>query len=166
MQKAQSNLVPFTITKPSPVLSDLTLPKKINRQKPALSSMDEIRFIPFIRKLLFCLFFGIVGPNFLLAQTLTLNCLPDTTISTSPLLCTGAVALKGPVFSVSGTNQAPGNALSFDGTNDYVSLGTTTAFNITNAITIEAWVKVNSVPPIFTLPWKLTWTMLFRQGQQ
>ena len=150
MQKAQSNLVPFTITKPSPVLSDLTLPKKINRQKPALSSMDEIRFIPFIRKFLFCLFFGIVSTNFLLAQTLTLNCLPDTTISTSPLLCTGTVALKGPVFSVSGTNQSPANALSFDGTNDYVSLGTTTAFNITNAITIEAWVKVNS----FTKSWQ------------
>jgi len=35
--------------------------------------------------------------------------------------------------------QAPGNTLNFDGTNDYVNLGTTLSFPNTTAFTIEAW---------------------------
>ncbi|PZF74920.1 LamG-like jellyroll fold domain-containing protein [Taibaiella soli] len=38
----------------------------------------------------------------------------------------------------------PGNALSFDGTNDYVDLGSNASFNATNIKTMEAWVKFNS----------------------
>jgi prepilin-type N-terminal cleavage/methylation domain-containing protein len=34
-----------------------------------------------------------------------------------------------------------GNALSFDGANDYVNAGSAASLNITNAITLEAWVK-------------------------
>ncbi len=35
--------------------------------------------------------------------------------------------------------QSPGNALDFDGSNDYVNAGNHSAINMTNAITVEAW---------------------------
>jgi len=38
----------------------------------------------------------------------------------------------------------PGNALNFDGTNDYVDLGSGASFNATNIKTMECWVKFNS----------------------
>ncbi|GAA4352150.1 hypothetical protein GCM10023185_11540 [Hymenobacter saemangeumensis] len=38
---------------------------------------------------------------------------------------------------------APANALSFDGTNDLVSIPHNNAFNITGAITLEAWVRTS-----------------------
>jgi prepilin-type N-terminal cleavage/methylation domain-containing protein len=37
-----------------------------------------------------------------------------------------------------------GNALSFDGVDDYIDCGNDSSLNITDAITIEAWVKLNS----------------------
>jgi len=40
-----------------------------------------------------------------------------------------------------------GKALSFDGTDDYVSVPHSTSLNITNAITLEAWVKADNWAP-------------------
>lgn len=39
-----------------------------------------------------------------------------------------------------------GNALEFDGTNQIVDMGNQAAFNITNNITLEAWVNISSAP--------------------
>jgi prepilin-type N-terminal cleavage/methylation domain-containing protein len=52
---------------------------------------------------------------------------------------------------VNGAILAPGleqlgNALQFDGVDDYVDLGSNTSLNIVMAITVEAWVKINSFP--------------------
>ena len=43
-------------------------------------------------------------------------------------------------------NPTMGQALSFDGVGDYVGCGNDTSLNITNAITIEAWVKPSGFP--------------------
>jgi len=40
---------------------------------------------------------------------------------------------------------APGNALEFDGTNDYVTLGNDSSLDLGNTLTIEAWVKPTSL---------------------
>ncbi|MCZ6701789.1 MAG: DUF2341 domain-containing protein, partial [Ignavibacteria bacterium] len=40
--------------------------------------------------------------------------------------------------------QNPGNALDFDGSNDYISVPDATALDITDQITIEAWFKPSS----------------------
>ncbi len=42
-------------------------------------------------------------------------------------------------------NNALGNSLDFDGGNDYVDCGNDESLNITDAITVEAWVKPKSV---------------------
>jgi len=39
-----------------------------------------------------------------------------------------------------------GNALSFDGVDDYVDCGNDASLNVTNAITIEAWIRPDSLP--------------------
>ena len=44
----------------------------------------------------------------------------------------------------------PGNALDFDGTDDYVVLSDENGFDFTNAMTVAAWIKVNS----FTEEWQ------------
>ncbi|MFN0112871.1 MAG: LamG-like jellyroll fold domain-containing protein, partial [Blastocatellia bacterium] len=51
-------------------------------------------------------------------------------------------ALKADVFNPTSAVAVSGAALNFDGTNDYVNLGTglSSAFNGTNKITIQAWV--------------------------
>ena len=47
-----------------------------------------------------------------------------------------------------------GKCLSFDGTNDYVDCGNKTSLNITDAITIEAWVKRGSIDSVQTIVMK------------
>ncbi len=79
----------------------------------------------------------------------SLTCASDTTINNTSLLCTSVVALSSPAVNF-GSASNLGNALAFDGVNDYVTLGTNAALNINNAITIEAWVKVGS----FTKTWQ------------
>jgi len=43
------------------------------------------------------------------------------------------------------TMTPPGNALDFDGTDDYVNVGNDTSFNVGNTLTIEAWVKPDNL---------------------
>ncbi len=43
-------------------------------------------------------------------------------------------------------NSKQGNALRFDGVDDYVNLGNNASLNITGSITISAWVKADSFP--------------------
>ena len=42
-------------------------------------------------------------------------------------------------------------ALQFDGIDDYVDCGNDPSLNVTNAVTIAAWVKMNSVPPAYSV---------------
>ena len=51
--------------------------------------------------------------------------------------------LQGGVVRATSTCKA-GDCLSFDGTNDYVDVGTGTGLNITQNITMEAWIKLNT----------------------
>ncbi len=46
--------------------------------------------------------------------------------------------------------SAPGNALSFDGTDDYVILGNESNFDFEHAMTVAAWIKVDT----FTTAWQ------------
>jgi hypothetical protein len=43
-----------------------------------------------------------------------------------------------------------GNVLSLDGDGDYVDCGNNQAFDITNSITVTAWVNITTVPTIWT----------------
>jgi len=55
------------------------------------------------------------------------------------------IGLLSILFSTNYTfAQNPGNALDFDGSNDYVSIPDATALDITDQITIEAWFKPSS----------------------
>jgi hypothetical protein len=52
-----------------------------------------------------------------------------------------------PATPTSGWNSGKyGNALAFDGINDYVDCGNGTSLNIIGAITIGAWIKITSIP--------------------
>jgi len=50
----------------------------------------------------------------------------------------------GTINGATWTSRKSGSALSFDGVNDYVSVGSDSSLNIFDAITIEAWVKTTS----------------------
>jgi len=54
------------------------------------------------------------------------------------------------VGNLSWTEGAVGSALEFDGEGDYVDLGTAADFDITNQITVCAWIKVR----VFTVDWQ------------
>ncbi|MCD4698921.1 MAG: DNRLRE domain-containing protein, partial [Bacteroidales bacterium] len=47
------------------------------------------------------------------------------------------------VFDSTSNLPGPGKALDFDGINDYVNCGNSTVFDMTTAITIEAWIRPN-----------------------
>jgi len=53
------------------------------------------------------------------------------------------VLINGPTWQTS-SNCRSGSCLSFDGTNDYVDVGTGTSLSITQNITMETWVKLNT----------------------
>ena len=55
--------------------------------------------------------------------------------------------INDPVWAI-GINNG---ALQFDGINDYVNCGNDPSLNVTDAVTIAAWVKLNSVPPAFSV---------------
>ena len=54
--------------------------------------------------------------------------------------------VNGPVFST-----ANGGVINFDGVNDYVDCGNSSAFNQTNALTLSTWAKINSFASTNTL---------------
>ena len=47
-----------------------------------------------------------------------------------------------------------GDALQFDGANDFIDCGNNESLNITDAITIEAWVKMNQLNDKGSITWK------------
>ncbi|MBN1339275.1 MAG: VCBS repeat-containing protein, partial [Bacteroidales bacterium] len=56
----------------------------------------------------------------------------------------------GEILSYTTGIQAPTKALNFDGVNDYVSIPNEAAFDFTNSMTVEAWIRVDS----FTKTWQ------------
>ena len=51
---------------------------------------------------------------------------------------------NGPVWVASGCFTGSRNTLTFDGTDDYVDCGNSSLFNMSNSLTIEAWVNINN----------------------
>jgi hypothetical protein len=80
------------------------------------------------------------------AQTISsINCAPDTTISNTALLCTGTASLRMPTINYTSSPANFGNALAFDGTNDFVALPNDLALNFTTGkVSAEAWVYMNN----------------------
>ena len=67
----------------------------------------------------------------------------DVTLSVTNALGTDEVFVED---FISVTSLSYGNlALSFDGVDDYVEVGNESAFDFTNALTLEAWIKPNSL---------------------
>lgn len=69
-------------------------------------------------------------------------------------------------------NLASGNCLDFDGVNDYVSCGNPADFNMTNALTVEAWVRrdVSGSLQEIVAKWiptngRASWNLLFEFDQ-
>ena len=58
---------------------------------------------------------------------------------------------NGPVWKCVDTPSGSGCALQFDGVNDYVDCGNNASLNPTTAITMEAWVKFNTLSSIRTI---------------
>ncbi|MDI6730084.1 MAG: S8 family serine peptidase, partial [Candidatus Altarchaeum sp.] len=52
--------------------------------------------------------------------------------------------INGSVYTA-GAGKCCGKALKFDGVNDYVSAGNDSSLSLNNAITVEAWVKLNAI---------------------
>ncbi len=65
----------------------------------------------------------------------------------SPYGNTGTL-VNGPTW----TSGRYGGGLLFDGSNDYVDAGNSSVFNITNSITLSAWIKTNQ---LYTNYWRL-----------
>ncbi|HUU20043.1 MAG TPA: LamG domain-containing protein [Sedimentisphaerales bacterium] len=55
--------------------------------------------------------------------------------------------INDPVWAIGIIN----GALQFDGIDDYVNCGNDPSLNVNDAVTIAAWVKLNSVPPAFSV---------------
>jgi len=53
-------------------------------------------------------------------------------------------------FTGTQTDDFPGNALDFDGSNDYVAIENESPFDFTNSMTVEVWIKVDA----FTKDWQ------------
>jgi hypothetical protein len=100
----------------------------------------------------------ITGANLSSATALTVNGATATIISSTATTITfrvpagaattGTTVVTTPNGTTSSTAftvlTAPGNALAFDGSNDYVSLPHNSNYNITSTITLEAWVRTTA----------------------
>ena len=64
----------------------------------------------------------------------------------------------GTIYGATRVRGIIGKALSFDGVDDYVEVPDSASLDITDEITIGAWVKINSMPP--------TATTVIRKGYQ
>ena len=67
-----------------------------------------------------------------------------TTASDSTIYKNNGTLTNGPTWQAE-SNCVSGSCLSFDGVDDYVDCGNKPSLDITGAITIEAWVKLNSI---------------------
>ncbi len=56
---------------------------------------------------------------------------------------------NGTIYGATWTKGSYGYALSFDGVDDYVDCGSNSSLDITDAITVEAWVKCNDDSDFF-----------------
>ncbi len=54
------------------------------------------------------------------------------------------ILLLSYIFMIHGADGIPGNALKFDGIDDYVNCGNDSSLNVTSQMTIEAWIKAYS----------------------
>ena len=68
------------------------------------------------------------------------SCPSNATVVADPGQCDASVNIGIPVITESCDH---GNALDFDGTDDYITLANESSFDLTSAITIEAWIKVD-----------------------
>jgi len=84
----------------------------------------------------------------------------DGTLTNNPTWTTGVNPLSG--------GDPGGNALEFDGTNDYVDCGSDGSLNFVDEITVEAWVKSNDISSwksIFDRGWNRNWHLSFRTSK-
>lgn len=51
---------------------------------------------------------------------------------------------NGPTWKLSGAFSGPRQALEFDGSNEYITFGSSSKMNLTTSVSLEAWVKLNS----------------------
>lgn len=58
-----------------------------------------------------------------------------------------SILLASCIISMYATSQTNNSSVSFDGTNDYISIPNNGVLNPTNAITIQAWIKADSWTP-------------------
>ncbi|MFN4256240.1 MAG: LamG domain-containing protein [Saprospiraceae bacterium] len=72
-----------------------------------------------------------------------ITCADDVTINTTTGLCTGTTTLTNPTVTDNCPLSLAGNALNFDGTNDYVTIPNESNFDFTNTMTVEVWTKLN-----------------------
>ncbi len=77
----------------------------------------------------------------------------DSAYVEGPILGTGAgisidagMVDKPTTFNVN-AHMGPGGALAFDGVNEYVDCGTDASLDLVNELTVEAWIKANTLIP-------------------
>ncbi|MEZ4939657.1 MAG: HYR domain-containing protein [Saprospiraceae bacterium] len=73
----------------------------------------------------------------------TITCAGPVSINTTPGLCTGMTNLTCPTLSDNCLSPVAGNALNFDGTNDYLATASTLTLFGSTPTTIELWAKQN-----------------------
>jgi hypothetical protein len=76
-------------------------------------------------------------------QAPSITCAANVTINTTAGLCTSTTTLTAPTVSDNCGNGVLGNALNFDGANDFVNCGNSTPFQTTTG-TAEAWIKTSN----------------------
>ncbi|MBK9256692.1 MAG: HYR domain-containing protein [Saprospiraceae bacterium] len=98
-------------------------------------------------------------------QAPVLLCAPDITVNATSGLCTGTAALSPPVMIDNCELQSPlGNALSFDGINDYTQRAPLAGLGSAD-FTFEVWFKANSItsfPILFAQDKSFVYSPAFR----
>lgn len=85
-------------------------------------------------------------------QAPSIACPANLTVNNTTNQCSAVVTVPAPVTNDNcGSPSALGNALDFDGSNDYMEVAHTSALSITGAITLEAWIKPRSLGSEMTI---------------
>lgn len=100
------------------------------------------------------------SPTLTIAPTSPTPTIPASSVPAVPVAIYPLNELSGNTVANSLTANNPGTAVntaivtgqtgkarSFNGTNSYISIPYSTIFNFTNSISMEAWVKLNNLPP-------------------